>query len=415
MPPPTAVGLGANRRLFVLLILLNAFVGATVGSERTLVPLLGEQVFLLGSSAAVLSFVATFGLAKAITNLLAGSWAASAGRRRVLLAGWVVGLPVPFILMFAPAPHWWLVLAANVLLGVNQGLCWSMTVLMKVDLAGERRRGLAVGLNEFSGYVAVGLAAFLTAVLADAYGLRPIPFLVAAAAVVAGLLLTVTLVPETKGLVSGGPSLRPLAALREFSRRRQLLLLNQAGLVNNFNDGVAWGLFPLFFSTAVPDPARLGLLVAAYPLTWGITQLATGALSDQVGRKGLIGTGLVLQGAALASIVTARGFEAWLGAMLMLGVGTAMVYPTLLSAVGDAVRPGERAAALGVYRFWRDLGFFVGAVSAGILADVLAFGGSRTAGIAGAILVTAMVTLGSGLLAGMGLREPSRPGGAVRG
>jgi MFS family permease len=401
---PATRGLRANLRLFALLVFLNAFVGATVGSERTLVPLLGERVFLLASSVAVLSFVATFGLAKAFANLLAGSWAESAGRRRVLLVGWFVGLPVPLLLMFAPPPHWWLVLAANILLGVNQGLCWSMTVVMKVDLAGDDRRGLAVGLNEFSGYVSVGVAAFATALLADAYGLRPVPFLVALAAVLLGLGLTAALIPETRGLASRGSPFRPVSALARYSRDWQLLLLNQAGLVNNFNDGVAWGLFPVFFSTLVSDGARLGLLIALYPLAWGVAQLATGALSDRVGRKGLIGTGLVLQGSALASVVAARGFEAWLAAMLALGVGTAMVYPTLLGAVGDAVPPGERAPALGVYRFWRDLGFFVGAVSAGLLADLL---GPGTPGIAAAIQVTAAVTLGSGLLAGLGLREVS--------
>ena len=410
MRPPVERGLRANLRLIALLVLLNAFVGATVGAERSLVPLLGAQTFLLTSSAALLSFVATFGLAKALSNLAAGSWAEAHGRRRVLLAGWLVGLPVPFLLMFAPPPHWWLILAANVLLGVNQGLCWSMTVVMKIDLAGEDRRGLAVGLNEFSGYAAVGVAAFLTAILAEMYGLRPIPFLVGALAVVAGLALTAVGIPETRQLVSKGTVIPIRAAWRRFSANRQLLLVNQAGLVNNFNDGVAWGLFPLFFSMSVTDATRLGLLIAAYPLTWGLAQLVTGVLSDQIGRKRLIGTGLVLQGAALVSVVRFQGFEAWLAAMLALGVGTAMVYPTLLSAVADRVPPAERAPALGVYRFWRDLGFFVGAVSAGLLADLLASGGSRITGIAGAILITALVTVASGLLVGAGLRESRGPG-----
>lgn len=397
-PPPTEGGLRRNARLFALLVLVNAFVGIMVGVERTLVPLVGEQEFGVASKAAVLSFIATFGLVKAFANLFAGSWAEHLGRRRILIAGWLIGLPVPLLLMFAPPPHWWIIVAANVLLGVNQGLCWSITVIMKVDIAGERRRGLAMGLNEFAGYGAVALASFATGYLASVSGLRPVPFLLGLVAAVLGLATSFLLVPETIHVVRPawrpdrnvpGPAERVRGMWSYTATHRGMLVLNQAGFVNNLNDGVAWGLFPFVFAASVTDTSRIGFLVALYPLVWGLGQLVTGPLSDHVGRRGLIAGGLVLQGAAIAGVALGADPTAWAASMALLGAGTAMVYPTLLAAVGDVVPPAERATALGVYRFWRDLGFFGGAVGAGLIADV--------AGMEAAILATAGLTAVSGV------------------
>jgi MFS family permease len=394
---PTAPGLRRNAGLFVLLLAINGFVGAVVGTERTLVPLLGEQVFHVASGAALLGFIATFGMVKAVSNLAAGSWA-SRGRRRVLLAGWLMGLPVPLLLMWAP--RWEMVIAANALLGINQGLCWSMTVLMKVDIAGDARRGLAMGLNEFLGYGAVAGAAFATGWLASLYGLRPVPFFVGLAAVLLGLAATALLVPETVHLARSAPGAAaggPIGNLRALSARGPMLPLNVGGLVNNLNDGVSWGLLPLLFAAAEPDPARIGLLVALYPLAWGVAQVATGPLSDRVGRKRPIVLGLVGQAAALGMLATMHGFETRAAAMVAYGLGTALCYPALLSAVADVHVGGERAAALGVYRFWRDLGFAVGALGAGVLFDV--------AGAEPALLVTAAVTLLCGLFVAARFRE----------
>lgn len=400
---PVVMGLRANWKPIVILVFVNGFVGTLVGVERTLVPLLGTSVFQVGSKAALLSFIATFGVVKAIANLVAGTWSETAGRRRVLLVGWVVGLPVPLLLMFAPPPHWWLVVAANALLGVNQGLCWSMTLVLKVDLAGEGRRGLAAGLNEFAGYASLAAAAFATGYLAAIFGPRPVPFLIGLAAAVAGLAVTATLVPETVHMVRprGLETPAPATSLRSIGRLsfkdRRMIPLNQAGLFNNFNDGVVWGLFPILFGTVIGDPATIGFLVALYPLTWGLGQLGTGPLSDAIGRKWLIVSGLGVQALALYIAIQAPGYATWAASMVVLGLGTAMAYPTLLSAVGDSVAPQIRATAMGVYRFWRDLGFAVGALSAGFLADV--------AGLSKAILATAIVTLLSGVFVAFAVHE----------
>jgi len=393
--PPVATGLRRNWTTIALLVVVNAFVGTMVGVERTLVPLLGETVFLLGSKVALLSFIVSFGVAKAIANLFAGTWSETLGRRRILIAGWIVGLPVPVVLMFAPPPHWWLIVLANVLLGVNQGLCWTMTLVSKVDIAGEDHRGFVAGLNEFAGYASLAVAAFATGVLAASFGIRPVPFLIGVAAAIAGLVVSLGFVPETVH-IARGPSLPgevrggTLPALGRFSfRERGMIPLNQAGLFKNFNDGVAWGLFPVLFATAVADTGTIGILVALYPLTWGITQLVTGPLSDRFGRKGLIASGMIVQAVALAAIAQAAGFAAWGASMVLLGLGTAMVYPTLIGAVGDSAPPPVRASALGVFRFWRDLGFALGALVAGIVSDF--------AGLAPAIQATAVVTFLSGL------------------
>ncbi len=403
---PSVGGLGPNWKVLSLLVLANAFVGTMVGAERTLVPLLGETTFSLGSKAALLSFIVTFGVAKAISNLLAGTWSENLGRRRVLIAGWAIGLPVPVVLMFAPPPHWWLVVFANLLLGINQGLCWTMTLVSMVDIAGERNRGLVAGLNEFAGYAAVAVAAFTTGYLATQFGVRPVPFLLGVGAVVGGLALSIGLIPETVQLVRSRADLvaARVSLLRAFSRfsfqERVMIPLNQAGLFNNFNDGVAWGLFPVLFATAVTDTASIGFLVALYPLTWGISQLGTGPLSDRIGRKGLVASGLVVQSVALIAVVEVPGFSSWATLMILFGLGTAMVYPTLISAVGDAVPSTVRASALGVYRFWRDSGSALGALTAGLVADL--------AGLTPAILMTAAVTLLSGIFVALASSDRGR-------
>lgn len=403
--PPSAAGLRRNWNVIAILVLVNAFVGTMVGVERTLVPLLGETVFLLGSKVALLSFIVTFGVAKAISNLVAGTRSETLGRRRVLIAGWVVGLPVPIVLMFAPPPYWWLIVLANVLLGVNQGLCWTMTLVSKVDISGEEHRGLVAGLNEFAGYASLAVAAFATGYLAASFGIRPVPFLIGVAAAIVGLILSTGLVPETVQVArpQADPAAARVGTLRPLWRfsfqERGMIPLNQAGLFTNFNDGVAWGLFPLLFATAISDTGIIGILVALYPLTWGITQLVTGPLSDRIGRKSLISLGMIVQAVALVAIVQAPGPVSWGAFMVLLGLGTAMVYPTLIGAVGDSAPPPVRASALGVYRFWRDAGLALGALTAGLIADV--------AGLAPAIQAAAVVTFLSGLWVALGFRGRS--------
>ena len=393
------LGLRANWRQFWLLVLVNAFVGAMVGLERTVLPLLAPAEFGLASTSAALSFIATFGVVKAVANYFAGRLSDRHGRRPVLLAGWLAGLPVPFLVMWAPSWSW--VVFANVLLGINQGLAWSTTIIMKIDLAGPGRRGWAMGLNESAGYLAVALAALGTGVLAEAYGLRPEPFYLGIGCAATGFALSLLFVRETSGhvLVEAGsdPITAGASGLHSELAPRDLLARSawrdptfssacQAGLVNNLNDGVAWGLFPLLFAAGGLDLAEIGALGFIYPAVWGVMQLWTGALSDRWGRKGLIAGGMLVQGAALAAISAARDFWPWAGAAALLGVGTAMVYPTLLAAVGDVAHPRWRGSAVGIYRLWRDSGYAVGALLAGALAD--RFGMSSA--IAGVALLTAM-------------------------
>jgi MFS family permease len=401
--PAVALGLRANWRQFWLLVLVNAFVGAMVGMERTVLPLLAQAEFGLASKSAVLSFIATFGVVKALTNLFAGRLSDIYGRKHVLLAGWLVGLPVPFLVIWAPSWSW--IVFANVLLGLNQGLAWSTTVIMKMDLVGPKQRGLAMGLNEFTGYLAVALAALGTGYLAQVYGLRPEPFYLGVACAAAGLALTLLFVRETRHHVAleakDLPSLSDAAGrLAELSTREilaraswrdpALSSASQAGMVNNLNDGLAWGLFPLFFAAAGLDVARIGILSFTYPAVWGLLQVWTGALSDRWGRKRLIAGGMLVQSGALAAIALVRGFWPWVGAAALLGAGTAMVYPTLLAAVADAAHPRWRASAVGVYRLWRDSGYAVGALLAGALADLF--------GMAWSIGAAALLTFASGLL-----------------
>jgi len=390
-------GLAANWRQFALLVAVNAFVGGMVGLERTVLPLLAQAEFGIASKTAAVSFVSAFGLAKALTNLLAGHLAAGASRRSLLVVGWLFGLPVPFILIWAPAWGW--IVAANLLLGANQGLAWSMTVNMKIDLVGPRRRGLALGINETSGYLAVALAAFLTGVIAGHAGLRPEPFYLGIGFCAAGLALSALFVKDTTRFVAAEASLLAAAgpsrstALAETSRRRpRLWAVSQAGFVNNLNDGLIWGVFPLFFASKGLDLDRIAVLAAAYPLLWGSLQLLTGWLSDSAGRKPLIVGGMLLQGIAIATTTVSGGFGFLLAAVILVGIGTAMVYPTLLAAISDAVHPEQRAQALGVYRFWRDAGAVAGALLGGALADAFGF--------TAAIQAVAFLTVFSGVVAG---------------
>ena len=399
--PHIQLGLRANWRQFTLLVLVNAFVGGMVGLERAVVPLLAERDFHLVSKAVILSFIISFGIVKALANLFAGRMSDRIGRKGILVAGWLIGLPAPFLVMFAPSWEW--VVFANVLLGINQGLCWSTTVIMKIDLIGPARRGLAMGLNEAAGYIALSLAALASGYLAAAYALRPQPFYLGVAFALAGLILSVFFVRETHGharheatLLNGTaaraadqPSFAQILLLTSW-KDRALFASSQAGMVNNLNDGLAWGLFPLFFAAAGLTIAQIGVLAAIYPGVWGIAQLGTGALSDRLGRKGLIVAGMWIQAVGILLVLLMTGFLPWAIAMVLLGLGTALVYPTLLAAVSDVAHPDWRASAVGVYRLWRDGGYALGALLAGVLADLL--------GVPWAIAAIALLTFASGVV-----------------
>ena len=398
------LGLRENWRQFSLLVLVNVFVGGMVGLERTVVPLIGAEEFRIASTTIVVSFIVSFGLVKAFANLVSGHFADIYGRKHVLIAGWLIGLPVPFMLAWGPTWGW--IVAANALLGVNQGLAWSMTVIMKVDLVGPKSRGLAVGLNEFAGYLAVGVTAFLTGYIAQRYGLRPEPFYIGIGYAILGLLLSCFLVRDTREHVGLEIShhATPGAAigfrevfLRTSFRDRNLFAASQAGLVNNLNDGMSWGIFPLFYSAFGLGVERIGILKAVYPVAWGLLQIVTGPLSDRWGRKGLIVAGMWVQATALFLTAMTRDFAWWFVASILLGVGTAMVYPTLIAAVSDASHPSWRARSLSVYRFWRDMGYAIGALAAGIIADVF--------GTAWAIVAVGALTFVSGAVVAVVMRE----------
>jgi MFS family permease len=396
---PVQLGLRANAAQFALLVGLNALVGAMVGLERSVVPLVGKDEFGLRSSAAILAFVLAFGAAKAVSNLAAGDLAERIGRKRLLVIGWLVALPVP--LLIGLAPSWWFIVVANVLLGVNQGFAWSMTVVMKIDLAGPQRRGLALGLNEAAGYLGVALAAFATGLLATEFVPRTVVWVGAAVLATTGLLISVFAVRDTGAHVAheqamhgdGTPALPNLrAAFAHASLRSPVLrACNQAGLVNNLNDALAWGLAPLYLAAHGASVHEIAIVAAAYPAVWGAAQLVTGWLSDHTGRKPLITAGMLVQAGALGLLVLGNGaFAPSLVAAVLLGLGTAMVYPTLIAAVSDASQPRDRARVVGVYRFWRDFGFVLGALVAGIGADAAS---PRVA-----IVVVAVLTALSGLV-----------------
>ena len=401
---PIRLGLRENLAQFSLLVGVNALVGGMIGQERTVLPLLAVQTFHLTAFTATLTFIAAFGVVKAITNFFAGTLSDRVGRKPVLVAGWIIGLPVPLLLIWAPSWSW--IVFANVLLGVNQGLTWSMTVIMKIDLVGPERRGFAMGLNEAAGYGAVAVTALATGFIAQQAGLRPEPFFLGLAYAGLGLTLSTLFVRETHGharheesthdSAAGMLSTRQVFMLTSF-RERALSSCSQAGLVNNLNDGLAWGVFPIYFARAGLSIARIGILAALYPAVWGLGQLVTGGLSDRVGRKWLIAGGMFTQAVAIGWIAATTGFAPWALGALVLGVGTAMVYPTLLAAIGDVAHPRWRASAVGIYRLWRDGGFAVGAILAGIIADTL--------GIATAIWSVAALTALSGLVVAIRMYE----------
>ncbi len=416
--PWLRLGLRANLAQFGLLVAVNALVGGMIGQERTVLPLLATRVFHLHAYTAVLTFILAFGAVKAATNFFAGTLADRIDRKPILVAGWLIGLPVPLLLMWAQSWGW--IIAANVLLGVNQGLTWSTTVIMKIDLAGPRQRGLAMGLNEAAGYGAVAATAMATGFIAAHWGLRPQPFFLGVAYAALGLGASTLFVRETHGHARheaathvagsaethGGLSTKEVFVLTSF-REKALSAACQAGIVNNLNDGLAWGIFPIFFARHGLSVSRIGILAGLYPAVWGLGQLVTGALSDRIGRKWLIAAGMGVQAVAIAWIAAVHGFAAWALGALLLGAGTAMVYPTLLATIGDVAHPSWRASAVGVYRLWRDGGFAVGALLAGVIADWL--------GLAASISAVAALTAASGLIVALRMYEthqPSRPGKA---
>ena len=409
------LGLGPNLAQFSLLVLINAFVGSMVGLERTVVPLIAESDFGLVSSSVVMSFLISFGLVKALANLFAGRFSDRWGRKRILVVGWLFGLPLPLLIIFAPSWGW--VVFANVLLGINQGLCWSTTVIMKIDLVGPKQRGLAMGLNEFAGYISVSLSAFATGYLAGIYGLRPVPFYPGIAFALLGLALSFFFVRETHdharteakmtGIESRGqrkdtqePSFAQILLLTSW-KDRTLFAASQAGMFNNLNDGVVWGLVPILLTGAGLSIEKVGLIAALYPGVWGVSQLITGALSDRLGRKWMIVSGMWLQAIAIGAFVVGQDSLAWTGGAILLGIGTALVYPTLLAAISDVAHPDWRASAVGVYRLWRDSGFAVGGLAAGLLADAF--------DIPFAIAVVGGLTFISGVVVAAVMRETLPP------
>jgi MFS family permease len=406
------LGLLANWQQFTLLVIVNAFVGAMVGLERTVVPLIAEADFGLTSKSLTLSFIVSFGIVKALANLFAGRLSDRIGRKQILVVGWLFALPVPFLIIFAQSWGW--IVLANLLLGVNQGLCWSTTVIMKIDLVGPKQRGFAMGLNEFAGYLALSLSALATGYLAATYGLRPVPFLPGIVFALSGLILSFFFVHETHAhakqeaqdsvsqsdllLSSSGshPSFREIFWLTSW-KNRNLFSVSQAGMVNNMNDGMVWGLVPILLIGEGLSIERIALIAAVYPGVWSVSQLITGALSDRWGRKWMIVAGMWVQSIGIALFVIASGFWVWLAGAVLLGIGTALVYPTLLAAVSDVAHPNWRASAVGVYRLWRDAGYAVGALTAGLLAD--AFGGLT------AIAAIGVLTFLSGFIVAAAMRE----------
>ena len=410
--PPIQLGLKENLAQFSLLVGVNALVGGMIGQERAVLPLLAEQEFGLTGLTSALTFIIAFGLVKAAANFAAGTLCDRFGRKPVLLAGWIVGTPVPLLLIWAPTWSW--VVFANALLGVNQGLSWSATVIMKIDLVGPKRRGLAMGFNEAAGYLAVAVTALLTGYIAERAGLRPEPFFLGLAYAGLGLGLSLLFVRETREFArlesaswqpqdpgaSASLSTREVFLLTSF-KETALSACSQAGLVNNLNDGLAWGVFPIYFASQGLGVGQIGLLTAIYPAIWGLGQLFTGGLSDRVGRKWLIAGGMGVQAVAIAAIASTSAIWAWAAASALLGVGTAMVYPTLLAAIGDVAHPQWRASAVGVYRTWRDTGFAVGALVAGIIADAVS--------IEAAIWAVAGLTALSALVVALRMYETLRP------
>jgi MFS family permease len=393
MSKEVRLGLRENLGQFTLLVIVNAFVGGMVGLERSILPQIAEVEFHIAAKTAVLSFIVVFGITKALTNYFTGALANKFGRRNLLIVGWLFAIPVPFLLMFAPDWNW--IVAANVFLGINQGVTWSSTVVMKIDLIGERNRGLAMGLNEFAGYISVAVVAFLTGLAAASYGLRPYPFYIGIVLAVAGLLLSWFFIHDTRHHVAKEAVDNTVSKLKDVFWDTTLLDRNlgsvtQAGLINNLNDGMAWGLFPILLAQKQFSISEIGLVTAIYPAVWGIGQLFTGKISDHLNKKHMLFLGMLLQGIALLFVVFAETLTQFIMLSSILGWGTAMVYPTFLATIAENTHPHDRAKSLGVFRLWRDLGYAIGAILTGLIADAF--------GITSSIVVIGALTIGSSVI-----------------
>lgn len=401
------LGLKENWKQFTLLVIINGFVGGMVGLERSILPQIAEQEFALAAKTAILSFIIVFGIVKAITNYYTGALANKFGRKKLLVAGWIIGIPIPFILMFAPDWNW--IIAANVLLGINQGLTWSSTVVMKIDLVGEKQRGFAMGLNEFAGYISVALVAFLTGWIASEYGLRPYPFYIGIGLVIFGLFGSIFFIKDTKHHVAKETATSTIPKLKNIFwdttwKNKNLGSVTQAGLINNLNDGMAWGIFPILLAIKGFSIGEIGIITAIYPAVWGVGQLFTGKMADKFCKKDILYVGMFLQAIALIVLVWADSMADFVVLSSILGWGTAMVYPTFLATVAENTHPQDRAKSIGIFRLWRDLGYAIGAILTGIIADFFS--------INAAILFIGFLTLVSALI--IHFRMKCRTGGAVK-
>lgn len=395
------LGLRENWKQFTLLVIVNAFVGAMIGMERTIFPQFAEEVFGITSKTAILSFITAFGLSKAATNYLTGRLANRFGRKNLLVFGWILALPISFILIFAPSWSW--VIFANILLGISQGLTWSSTVVMKIDLVGEKDRGFAMGLNEFAGYLAVGMVAFVSSYLADHFGITPFPFYLGIGISITGLVLSIFLVKDTQAFVAQENLqniAKPLKSifLETSFKNKTLSSITQAGLVNNLNDGMIWGLLPVLLFSLDFSIEKIGVLTAVYPSIWGIGQLFTGKLADLYSKKGLLFWGMFMQGLGILMLPALEQFQYFIFISVLLGLGTALVYPTFLAAIAEATSPLQRAESIGTFRLWRDLGYAIGAIISGITADLL--------GVKYAILLIGIITVLSALVIQVRMPEP---------
>ena len=400
-------GLKENWKQFTLLVIINGFVGGMIGLERSILPRIAEVEFHIAAKTAILSFIIVFGIVKAITNYYTGALANKFGRKKLLVAGWIIGIPIPFILMFAPSWNW--IIAANVLLGINQGLTWSSTVVMKIDLVGEKQRGFAMGLNEFAGYVALAIVAFLTGWIASEYGIRPYPFYLGIGLVFLGLLGSIFFIKDTKHHVAAETISNTIPRLKDIFwdttwKDKNLGSVTQAGLINNLNDGMAWGIFPILLATKNFTISEIGIITAIYPAVWGVGQLFTGRMADKFCKKDMLYTGMFLQAIALIVLVWANTMLHFIILSSVLGWGTAMVYPTFLATVAENTNPQDRAKSIGIFRLWRDLGYAIGAILTGIIADLL--------GINAAILFIGLLTLVSALI--IQLRMKCKPGDTLK-
>ena len=387
------LGLKENWKQFTLLVIINAFVGGMVGLERSILPRIADVEFHIAAKTAILSFIIVFGIVKAFTNYYTGALANKFGRKKLLVAGWIIGIPIPFMLMFAPTWGW--IIAANVLLGINQGLTWSSTVVMKIDLVGEKQRGFAMGLNEFAGYIAVALVAFLTGWIASEYGIRPYPFYIGIGLVFFGLMSSIFFIKDTKHHVAKEITTNTIPRLKNIFwdttwKNKNLGSVTQAGLINNLNDGMAWGIFPILLATKGFTIAQIGIITAIYPAVWGIGQLLTGKMADKFCKKDMLYTGMLIQAIALIALIWANSMLHYVVLSSILGWGTAMVYPTFLATIAENTNPQDRAKSIGIFRLWRDLGYAIGAILTGIIADLIS--------INAAIIFIGLLTLASALI-----------------